>query len=156
MTRAQQHRSRRGLSAGVSCLWAALRNSPSLQHTAQTLMHTLRSCSSQLPANISLWITVGWAHLLPKAIPQTPMSPETKATARRKKTQHDDVHLPVLAPRRVAAGARTAQFLFQVTPVAQAYTFLAAGLGSAPGSASGVHPGLDKKVADTHPSATFH
>lgn len=38
----------------------------------------------QLLAAISLWVTVGRAFLLPKATPQPPMSPETKATARRK------------------------------------------------------------------------
>lgn len=54
-----------------------------------------------------------------------------------------------MASRRVAAGARTAQLPFQVKPTAQAFTFLAAGFGSSPGSASSDLPNLDEKVADT-------
>jgi len=37
----------------------------------------------------------------------------------------------------------------QVMPLVQAYVFLVAEFGSAPGSASGGHPGLDRKVVDT-------
>lgn len=111
-------------------------------------MHTLRSCSSQLFPDISLWINVGRALLLPKAIPQPPMSPKL----RQQPGEKNITWWCSLACSGIQKGSSSCKDCSAPRPGhANSPGFHIAGcwVWQCSRLSSGIQPSLDKKVAAT-------